>query len=104
MEKMREFSKLVEKTVDSKEVFSGNMLHVFRDEIELPNGKAATREYVKHVGAVAVVPVTEDGNVVMEKQYRYPARRVVTEIPAGKLDSLEEDRLEAAKRELREET
>lgn len=104
MEKMREFSKLVERTVDSKEVFSGNMLHVFRDEIELPNGKAATREYVKHVGAVAVVPVTEDGNVVMEKQYRYPARRVVTEIPAGKLDSPDEDRLKAAKRELKEET
>lgn len=104
MEKRREFSKLVERTVDSKEVFSGDMLHVFRDEIELPNGKAATREYVKHVGAVAVVPVTEDGNVVMEKQYRYPARRVVTEIPAGKLDSPDEDRLKAAKRELREET
>ena len=74
------------------------------NEMKLPGGKAATREYVKHVGAVAVVPVTEDGNVVMEKQYRYPARRVVTEIPAGKLDSPDEDRLKAAKRELREET
>ena len=104
MEKMREFSKLVERTVDSSEVFAGEMLHVYRDIIELPNGKVATREYVKHVGAVAVVALTENGSVVMEKQYRYPARRVVTEIPAGKLDSLEEDRLEAAKRELREET
>ena len=104
MGKVNEFQNLIEKTVDSTEVFAGEMLHVYRDNIELPNGKTATREYVKHVGAVAVVALTENGSVVMEKQYRYPARRVVTEIPAGKLDSLEEDRLEAAKRELREET
>ena len=104
MGKVNEFQNLIEKTVDSSEVFAGEMLHVYRDNIELPNGMMATREYVKHVGAVAVVALTENGSVVMEKQYRYPARRVVTEIPAGKLDSLEEDRLEAAKRELREET
>ena len=104
MGKVNEFQNLIEKTVDSSEVFAGEMLHVYRDNIELPNGKIATREYVKHVGAVAVVALTENGSVVMEKQYRYPARRVVTEIPAGKLNSLEEDRLAAAKRELREET
>ena len=93
MGKVNAFENLIEKTVDSSEVFAGEMLHVYRDNIELPNGKMATREYVKHVGAVAVVALTENGSVVMEKQYRYPARRVVTEIPAGKLDSLEEDRL-----------
>ena len=88
MGKVNEFQNLIEKTVDSTEVFAGEMLHVYRDNIELPNGKIATREYVKHVGAVAVVALTENGSVVMEKQYRYPARRVVTDIPAGKLDSL----------------
>jgi ADP-ribose pyrophosphatase len=59
---------------------------------------------VRHIGAVCVIPVTEDGRVVVERQYRYPIDQVITEIPAGKLDSRKEDRLEAAKRELAEET
>ena len=103
MGKVNEFQNLIEKTVDSTEVFAGEMLHVYRDNIELPNGKMATREYVKHVGAVAVVALTENGSVVMEKQYRYPARRVVTEIPAGKLE-YGEDPYDCAVRELSEET
>ena len=62
------------------------------------------REVIRHIGAVCVIPVTEEGNVVLERQYRYPLDQVITEIPAGKLDFPEEDRLEAAKRELKEET
>ena len=99
-----EMDHLEEKQTASEEVFSGKLLHVFRDGIRLPDGNPATREYLKHDGAVCIVPLTEDGNVIMERQYRYPVRRVIREIPAGKLDSPAEDRLEAAKRELREET
>ena len=95
---------LIEKKLDSKNPFNGVLLHVFRDTVELPDGKPAIREYIKHLGAVCIVPLTQDGKVVMERQYRYSVGRVVLEIPAGKLDSAEEDPLEAAKRELKEET
>jgi len=101
---MNEYKDLTESSKSSDLVFDGKLLKVYRDEISLPNGEDATREYIKHVGAVAMVPLTDDGKVIIERQFRYPVRRVVTEIPAGKLDSLTEDRLEAAKRELREET
>ena len=74
------------------------------DQVRLPNGHASVREVIRHVGAVCVVPVTEDGKIVIERQYRYPIDQVITEIPAGKLDSREEDRLHAAQRELKEET
>ncbi|MDO4478407.1 MAG: NUDIX hydrolase [Lachnospiraceae bacterium] len=96
--------KLKEITVSSEEVFSGRMLHVFNDKIRLLNGHESTRELIRHVGASCVVPVTDDGRVIVERQYRYPFDAVMTEIPAGKLDSKAEDPLEAAKRELREET
>ena len=96
--------RLIEKKIESREVFSGVLLHAFSDKVELPNGAEATREYLKHTGAVCIVPVTDDAEVVMERQYRYPVGRVVLEIPAGKLDSADEDPLDAAKRELREET
>ena len=95
---MGTYENLKEVTKESKEVFAGQMLHVYKDCIMLPNGEEATREYVRHIGAVAIVPVTEDGKVVIEKQFRYPMGSIVTEIPAGKLDSKEEDRLAAAKR------
>jgi ADP-ribose pyrophosphatase len=62
------------------------------------------REYVKHVGAVCILPLTDSGEVVLERQFRYPFHQVITEIPAGKLDSPDEDVREAALRELREET
>lgn len=101
---MSELDELKETKVDSKLIFDGEVLHVYFDNIKLPNGALATRELIKHVGAVCVVPVTEDGKVVMERQYRYPISRVMTEIPAGKLNSRDEDRFEAIKRELREET
>lgn len=101
---MSEREELFERELASEEMYRGKLLHVFSDTVELPNGKQATREYIKHVGAVCIVAITQEGNLIMERQYRYPARQVISEIPAGKLDSLEEDRLEAAKREFREET
>ena len=101
---MEDFKNLTEVTVSSEEIFDGQVVHLFKDTVELPNGKAATREVIRHVGAVAIVPMTEDGKVVVERQFRYPLHKVITEIPAGKLDSKSEDRLAAAKRELEEET
>ncbi len=95
---------LFEKQLDSKNVYKGVLLDVYCDDIELPNGNNAKREYIKHVGAACVVPVDDDGNIIIEKQFRYPFHRVLTEIPAGKLDSKEEPHLEAALRELKEET
>jgi len=95
---------LREVKTDSEAVFDGALLHVRRDKVRLPNGAPAGRELIRHVGAVAVVPLLDDGRVIVERQFRYPIDAVITEIPAGKLDSKQEDRLEAAKRELREET
>ena len=101
---MRDFETLTEVQTESQEIFDGVILHVFKDTVELPNGRPATREVIRHVGAVGVVPVTDDGKVIVEQQFRYPLDQVITEIPAGKLDSFTEDRLSAAKRELEEET
>jgi len=99
-----EYLALAEQTANSEEIFDGIVLHVFRDSVTLPNGGSAVREVIRHIGAVCIVPVTEEGNIVLERQYRYPVNRVVTEIPAGKLDYPDEDRLDAARRELKEET
>lgn len=99
-----EEKKLREVQISTEDIFDGVILHVKRDQVRLPNGHESIREVIRHVGAVCVVPVTDDGKVVVERQYRYPIDQVITEIPAGKLDSLEEDRLHAAKRELIEET
>ena len=79
------------------------MLHVAQDDIRLPDGSAATREFVMHPGAVMVVPLLDDGRLVLERQYRYPMGRVMVEFPAGKLDAGEPSLL-CAQRELREET
>lgn len=95
---------LEERKLTSEAVYDGGLLHVRRDTIELPDGTEGWREYFVHGGAVCIVAITDDGQVVLEHQYRYPVGEVVLEIPAGKLDSPEEDPLEAAKRELREET
>ena len=104
IEEEKIMTELTEKQVSSEEIFEGTVLHVFKDIVSLPNGKEAERELIRHIGAVCIIPVTADNKVIMEHQYRYPISRVVFEIPAGKLDSRDEDRLEAAKRELREET
>lgn len=101
---MNQFEKLKEVKTHSEEIFDGVILHVYKDRVALPNGNPAQRELIRHVGAVGIVPLTNDKKVIVERQYRYPLDMVITEIPAGKLDSKEEDRLEAAKRELREET
>ena len=95
---------LTERIISAEEIFNGDVLHVQLHTVELPDGRQAPRELIRHVGAVCIVPVTDDGRVVVERQYRYAIGRAIIEIPAGKLDSPEEDRLEAAKRELREET
>ncbi len=95
---------LFEKQLNSTNVYKGKLLDVYCDEILLPNGNKSGREYIKHVGAACVVPIDNDGNVIIEKQFRYPFSKVLTEIPAGKLDSKSEPHLEAASRELREET
>ncbi len=90
--------------LSSQDIFRGRILHVQRDTVRLPNGNEAVREVIRHVGAVCVVPLTGDGRVIVERQFRYPMDEVITEIPAGKLDSPDEDPLAAAQRELREET
>ena len=98
------YETLKERRTASELIFDGRILHLYRDDIALPNGEAAERELIRHVGAVCVIPVTEDGCAVMERQYRYPVDEVLLEIPAGKLESKEEDHEAAALRELEEET
>lgn len=95
---------MTEKTTKSTEIFKGVLLHVLKDEVELENGVRSTREYVLHPGAVAVVPLTDDGKIVLVEQYRYPIKKALLEIPAGKFDAPNEDWLECARRELEEET
>ena len=90
---------LVEKQISREEIYNGIVLKVVRDEVLLPNGKEAVREFCMHLGAVAVIPILDDGRVIMERQYRYAHGRIFFEIPAGKLDSKEEEPLDAAKRE-----
>ncbi len=101
---MQDFTTLEEVKITSEEIFDGHVVHLFNDTVRLPNGNTGTRETIRHIGAVAIVPMTEDGKVIVERQFRYPMGQVITEIPAGKLDSKTEDRLSAAKRELEEET
>lgn len=95
---------LKETQTASELIFDGKILHLYRDDVRLPDGNTAQRELVRHIGAVCVIPVTDDGMVVMERQYRYPVDEIILEIPAGKLDSREEDHAAAALRELEEET
>ncbi|MBX3611017.1 MAG: NUDIX hydrolase [Hydrogenophaga sp.] len=84
-------------------VLRGHFLHVVRDTVRLPSGSEATREYVLHPGAVMVIPLLDDGRVVLERQYRHPMQAVMVEFPAGKFDP-GEGSLGCAQRELREET
>ncbi len=95
---------LWEKTKDSTLIYDGRVVKLYCDTVELPHGVESSREYVKHIGAVCIIPITDDGEVILERQYRYAVDRILTEIPAGKLDSPDEDLREAALRELREET
>ena len=96
-------SHLTEKFLKSEEVFTGNLLTVYCDQVELPNGKEASREFIRHPGAIAVVPVTDDGKIVLVRQYRYPVGKNMLEVPAGKLDKGEQPD-QCVLRELEEET
>ncbi len=95
---------LQEKCIASQLVYDGRVVHLYVDRVLLPNGQESIREYCHHVGAVAVLPLTHEGDVICVRQYRHAHRKVLTEIPAGKLDSPDEDHVLAALRELREET
>ncbi len=94
---------LTESFIEGELVYDGKLLKVRRDVVSLPNGGEAVREYFRHPGAVVIIPLLDDGTVVLERQYRYPNDRVFIELPAGKLDH-GEDPLLCAQRELREET
>lgn len=94
---------LREQTVSRTDLLQGHFLHVVRDTVRLPSGRDATREYVLHPGAVMVIGLLDDGQVVLERQYRHPMGQVMLEFPAGKLDAGEGSRA-CAERELREET
>ncbi|MFT8312000.1 MAG: NUDIX hydrolase [Sporolactobacillus sp.] len=94
---------LTEIKKDSKEIFKGRIVHLFVDQVELPNGETSTREVVKHPGAVAVIAVNKEGKLLLVRQYRYPLNGIIYEIPAGKLEP-DENPDDSALRELEEET
>lgn len=91
-----------EKLLNSKKVFEGKIIKLFFDNVILPNNKIATREKVWHPGAVAIVPLTVENDIILIKQYRYPVEETLVEIPAGKLDK-NEIPIDCARRELQEE-
>lgn len=93
---------LRETTLSSESIFKGNVISLQVDTVQLPDGNKATREVVKHPGAVSVLAIHE-GRLLLVDQYRQPMGRCELEIPAGKLEQ-GEDPLQAAKRELQEET
>lgn len=95
---------LKETKLSSELLFHGKVLDLYRDTVRLPDGNEATREVVRHPGAVAVLPLTDKDEIIFVQQYRYPFAYVTSEIPAGKLDGKGEDHVSAALRELREET
>ena len=95
---------LVEKKISGESVFDGVLLHVKKDDVELPNGHKSVREWIDHQGASAVIPLLPDNQIILVKQFRYPIGQVTLEVPAGKLDSKDEDPLICAVRELSEET
>jgi len=94
---------LTEHCISSQTIASGGMLTVKRDTVRLPTGNISQREYVTHPGAVVVVPILPNGDVILEKQFRYPLHQVFIELPAGKIDA-GEDILLTGQRELLEET
>lgn len=96
-------SSLEEKTLHSEEIFSGKVISLYLEDVELPNGNHSKREIIKHPGAVAILAVTDDNKIVMVEQYRKALERTIVEIPAGKLEKGEEPAL-CARRELEEET
>jgi len=102
-QKMSEKTDLTETGLETEWMCRGRLLHARRDTVRLPNGHTSTREYIVHPGAAVILPVFENGDVLLERQHRYPCRRDFIEVPAGKLDP-DETPLECASRELIEET
>ncbi|PNR94561.1 NUDIX domain-containing protein [Petrotoga sp. 9PWA.NaAc.5.4] len=94
---------LTEKDISKETIFKGKILNLEKHYVELPNKQISSREVVIHPGAVAVLPIDNEGNIYLVKQFRFPIKRVLIEIPAGKFDSAEENPLECGKRELEEE-
>ena len=94
---------LHEQQLNTTKVYAGKLLHVHRDEVRLPDGNTSVREYIRHPGAVVILPITDSGELVLERQHRYALGRDFIEVPAGKIDPGEDD-LTCAKRELEEET
>ena len=88
---MEDFQNLTEIRLASERIFEGQVVHLYRDTVKLPNGNCSTRETIRHIGAVAVVPVTEDGKILMVRQYRNALDRATLEIPAGKLNDPKEE-------------
>jgi ADP-ribose pyrophosphatase len=95
-------TRLKEKKLSSKSVFRGSLLDIFVDEVQIHNGKRKVREYTKHPGAAAVIPILPDGDIGLIRHYRYPTNQIHIEVPAGKIDP-GEDIETTAKRELQEE-
>ncbi len=100
---MADDSHLIERGVGSELLLQGHFLRVQRDTVVLPDGQQATREFIRHPGAVMVVPLLDDGRLLLERQWRHPLQQVLLEFPAGKLDAGESP-LVCAQRELLEET
>lgn len=100
---MKNTKKLLEQKLNSQSVFSGRLLHVYKDRAILPNGVKTTREYIRHPGASAILPVYKNGDVMLIQQFRYPVSQVFFEVPAGKIDPGEDPETTAV-RELKEET
>jgi ADP-ribose pyrophosphatase len=94
---------LIETELSSEEIFDGVLFKVRRDQVRTPSGGSAVREWIAHPGAVVVIAQLDNGKLLFERQFRYPLRRIFTELPAGKIDS-NEHALDTARRELREET
>ena len=94
---------LTEHTLDSRDEYRGRLLHVKKDRVRLPDGGESTREYILHPGAAVIIPVFENGDLLLERQHRYPLHRDFIELPAGKFDPNEAE-LACAQRELEEET
>lgn len=94
---------LKEERLSSTLIYDGRIIKLRNDKIKLPDGNTAYREYVRHPGGICVLPLTDKGEVMLVRQYRYPYGEEVLEIPAGKRDSADEDTLEGGKRELKEE-
>ena len=98
-----EMTQLTESQVESAKVFDGVLLQVYKDRVVLPDGRESVREYIRHPGAAVMIPLLKTGELIMERQYRYPLRQELLELPAGKIDA-GEDPVESARRELLEET